>query len=171
MQRQAGEYLNTGMVQESIGDGISVGNIQMYYAAGIKSHEPMTLYQIGRLYYSGLIDGHGQDYRKAYEHLELSYRYSKQGFTAGLLGYMNLIGEGINQDTNAAIHYLIEGYHMEDPTATHLLALCYKEGFGVAKDMRKHAALMTQLRQLPIPDSSIVTQKFLQTKLDELLKQ
>ena len=163
--------LNTGLIQESIGDGISAGNIQMYYAAGIKSQEPIALYQIGILYYYGIEDGRGLDYQKAYEHLEKSYKYSKQGVTAGLLGYMNLVGEGVHPDMNAAIHYLTAGYHMGDPNAASLLALCYKEGYGVEKDPGKHDALMAQVKQLPIPDSFDLTQKFIKAKLDELMEE
>ena len=59
---------------------------------------------------------------------------------------------------------------MGDPSATNLLALCYKEGYGVEKDEKKHYALLTKAKQLPIPDSLTVTQKFIQAKINELIE-
>ena len=60
---------------------------------------------------------------------------------------------------------------MGDPNAASLLALCYKEGYGVEKDPGKHDALMAQVKQLPIPDSFDLTQKFIKAKLDELMEE
>lgn len=127
--------VNTGILKDYIGEGISSGNVPMYYSAGLSSENPMMHYQIGTFYYSGIGEYEkGKNLEKAYAHFSRSYALSKQGFTAGLLGYMTLMGEVTTEDNETAFKYLTEGHQLGNPMATRLLAVCYKEGLGVAKD-------------------------------------
>lgn len=161
--------LNTGIVKDSIGEGISSGNVPMYYSAGLSSENPMMHYQIGTFYYNGIGgDEKGKDLEKAYAHFSRSYALSKQGFTAGLLGYMTLMGEGTTEDNETAFKYLTEGHQLGNPMATRLLAVCYKEGFGVAKDEKKYDVLMAEVAGVEDQDQEFVTQNFMQHMLDQI---
>ena len=163
--------LNTGLVKDSIGEGISSGNIPMYYSAGLSSENPIALYQLGMLYFSGLgEDEIGKDLTKSYEHLIRCHTLSKQGFTCGMIGTMKLTGEGTTQNTNEAIKLLTEGYQMGDLLSAHMLAMCYKDGFGVEKDERKHDAIMEALSGIEAPDQHYVLQSFLKPMIEEFNK-
>lgn len=161
--------LYTGIVKNSIGEGISSGNIPMYYSAGLSSENPITHYQLGTFYYNGIgEDEIGKDLEKAYAHFERSYALSKQGFTAGMLGYMTLMEEGTSEDNQKAFNYLTEGHQLGNPLATRLLALCYKEGFGVAKDEKMHDVLMAEVAGVADQDEAFVTQSFMQHILGQI---
>ncbi|MCR5771230.1 MAG: hypothetical protein K6G87_08380 [Butyrivibrio sp.] len=145
--------LNTGLVEDSLRDGYSKANIPMYFEAGLKSKNPFTLYQLGALYFNGVGEkATGKDMKKSYACFEASYSLEKQGMVAGQLGYMNLVGDGTEENIEKAIRYLEAGYKAKDSSSTHLLAQCYDNGWGVTKDKAKSERLMLEAAKLPAPD-------------------
>ena len=46
--------LNTGLVPDSLAEGVSKNNTPMYYSAGLKSENAFIHYQLGVLYYNGI---------------------------------------------------------------------------------------------------------------------
>ena len=85
-----------------------------------------------------------------------------------MLGYMTLMEEGTTEDNQKAFNYLTEGHQLGNPMATRLLALCYKEGFGVARDENKHDALMAEVAGVEDQDDEFVTQSFMQHILGQI---
>ena len=59
---------------------------------------------------------------------------------------------------------------MGDLLSAHMLAMCYKDGFGVEKDERKHDAIMEALSGIEAPDQYYVLQSFLKPMIEELNK-
>ena len=154
--------LNTGLVPDSLAEGVSKNNTPMYYSAGLKSENAFIHYQLGVLYYNGIGEkSYGKDLKKAYECLKRSYSIQPQGFVAGQLGYMLLTGEGVEENENKAIQYLIEGDRLGDLNATMLLSQCYEHGFGVKKDMQKSKILSDKGKQLSAPDSSTILKSYI----------
>ena len=74
--------LNTGLVRDSIANGLSMGNIPMYFEAGLKAEDENALCQVGLLFFGGIgkngirdmEDGIGKDSEKAYAYLYRSYQ-------------------------------------------------------------------------------------------------
>ena len=158
--------LNTGLVPDSLADGISKDNIPMYFNAGLKSDNAFTHYQLGALYYNGIGEkGYGKDLKKAYACFERSYSILPQGFVAGQLGYILLTGEGIEENEKKAIQYLIEGDKLGDLNATMILSQCYEHGFGVKKDMQKSKILSKKGKQLSVPDTSSILKSYIESMI------
>lgn len=163
--------LNTGLVEDSLGDGYSKANIPMYFEAGLKSENAFSLYQLGALYFNGIGEkAIGKDVKKSYACFEASYSLQKQGVVAGQLGYMNLLGEGTKENDEKAIRYLDEGYKLKDPGSTHLLAQCYENGWGVPKDKAKSDRLMAEVVKLPIPDQVSIIQTYTNAMIADIKK-
>lgn len=159
--------LNTGKVKDSLADGLSKGNIPMYYSAGLSCEKAMALYQLGVMYYNGLAENAcGKDLTKAYECFRRCYAISKQGFIARMLGYMNLVGEGTTKNPANAFKYLSEGYQLKDANSTELLAYCYKNGIGVSKDIEQYKQLIVESKKMDIPDGLAITQTFWNEQLE-----
>lgn len=165
--------LNAGLVKDSIANGISSGSIPMYYEAGLKAEDENTLCQVGLLFFAGIgkdgirdmqDDGRGKDLEKAYAYLHRSYlifadkvkhnqpvMIAMYGLAAGLLGNLCFLGEGTKEDLEAAFNYLTVGYNLGDPQSTYLLAVCYKEGFGVKKNEVEGNRLMKEFNAMHLP--------------------
>ena len=164
--------LNTGLVEDSLSDGYSKANIPMYFEAGLRSKNAFSLYQLGVLYFNGVGEkAVGRDMEKSYTCFEASYNLQKQGFVAGQLGYMNLLGEGTKEDNDKAIRYLDEGHELMDPGSMHLLAQCYENGWGVPKDNAKSERLMTEAAELSIPDQVNIIQTYTNAMIDDMKKE
>lgn len=148
--------LETGQVKDSLKEGYSKGNIPMYYSAGMKSDNPMLFYQLGTYYLNGVSkELVGKNTTKAFECFKRSYKLSKQGFTAGILGYMSLIGEGTNEDKLKAVKYLEEGCSLRDKGSMLLMSICYEQGFGVKKNLDKAKLLKQSAEQIPDLDEFV----------------
>ena len=157
--------LNTGVIEDSIKDGYSKASIPMYFDASLKSDNPFVLYQLGELYYYGIGEEMGEeivgkDLKKSFACLEASYNLSKQGFTAGRLGYMCLVGEGIDVNYSKGIKYLTEGYQLEDLNATSILAQCYEKGIGVEKNVSRSKKLRAEMATMTTPDAAKILQAY-----------
>lgn len=138
----------------------------MYYNAGLSSKNAMLLYQMGWLYYNGITEKElGKDAHKAYAHLERSFAISQQGCTAGLLGCLTLAGEGTTENPQKAIEYLETGCRLGDYGSFMLLAECYKNGWGVTKDVKKAEDLEKEAKSTGMMSSAILTQMFLNSML------
>lgn len=109
-------------------------------------------------------DGRGKDLEKAYAYLHRSYlifadkvkhnqpvMIAMYGLAAGLLGNLCFLGEGTKEDLEAAFNYLTVGYNLGDPQSTYLLAVCYKEGFGVKKNEVEGNRLMKEFNAMHLP--------------------
>ncbi|SDA24896.1 Sel1 repeat-containing protein [Ruminococcus sp. YE71] len=154
--------LNTGLVPDSLADGISKDSIPMYFNAGLKSDNAFMHYQFGALYYNGIGEkSYGKDLRKAYKCFERSYAILPQGFVAGQLGYMLLTGEGVEENEKKAIKYLIEGDRLGDLNATMILSQCYENGYGVEKNIQKSILLSEKGKQLSAPDASSILKSYI----------
>ncbi len=160
--------LSSGLIKDSLKDGLTVGSAPMYYSAGLYGSQAITLFQVGQLYFQGIDEaGRGKDMKKAYEYLERCYQKTSFGFIASQLGYMCLVGDGHEQDYALAFQYLSEGYSHGDPEATRLLAQCYLDGMGTKQDRQRYQALMAEHEKMSFPEPSTVLQAFLQLKLTE----
>ena len=167
-----GFVLNTGLVKESLVNGFSKSNAKMYYDAGLKSENPMVLYQVGTFYLNGFGDKeYGKDSKLAFDYFQRSYDLSKQGFTAGVLGYMYLLGEGVKEDEKMAVSYLEEGCRMGDKGAFVLLSMCYEHGFGVEKNSDMQKKLKAQADDIPDPDEMYAIRTFMLEQLEEIKAQ
>ena len=167
-----GFLLNTGLVKESLADGFSKNNAKMYYEAGLRSDNPLVLYQVGTFYLNGFSEKeYGKDSKLAFDYFLRSYNLSRQGFTAGVLGYMYLVGEGVNEDDETAIAYLEEGYRMGDKGSTVLLSMCFEHGFGVKKDAAMQQKLKVEADQMPDLDEMYAVRIFIKERLEEIKAQ
>ena len=166
--------LNAGLVRDSIANGISTGCFPMYYEAGLKAEDEISLFQVGLLFFYGIgkngikemrDDGAGKDFEKAFSYLCRSYlifadkaKHNQSvivavyGLVAGLLGYLCFVGEGTKNDLDAAFTYFSVGHSLGDPQSTYLLAACYKEGFGINKNVDEANRLMEELKAMPLHD-------------------
>lgn len=164
--------LNTGLVEDSLQDGYSKANIPMYFNAGLRSQNAFSLYQLGALYYNGVGEkALGKDVKKAFICFETSYKLLKQGFVAGQLGYMILMEKGIEGNDEKAIQYLNEGYRLRDPMSTHLLALCYENGWGVPVDKKRSDRIMSELSSLSILDQAGVFKSYINAMIANVKKE
>ena len=159
--------LGTGLVDESLSDGISIGSMPMYYNAGLTSQNAVTLFQIGHLYFYGITEKeNGKNAHKAYAYLERSFSIHKQGFIAGMLGYLSLTEEGTQKNKAKAIDYLETGCQMGDYGSFMLLSECYKNGWGVAKDVIKAKELEEKAKRTNILSSAMLTQMLLKSMIE-----
>lgn len=166
--------LNTGLVEDSLADGFSRGNIPMYYEAGLKSEDEISLFYVGLLYFSGITkngireikdEGIGKNPKKSFDYFcrcnaifEEKKKHKKiviplfYGLCAGLLGFLYFTGEdGVPEDNEKAFKFLSIGHEVGDPQSTYLLAACYKEGIGVTQDVEKANQLMDELKSSQLP--------------------
>lgn len=75
--------LSTGLVSDSLRDGISVNSEPMYYKAGLECDNPLSLFDLGLLYYHGVgEDQKGKDLSKALECLTASYGLMPKEYAA-----------------------------------------------------------------------------------------
>lgn len=71
--------------------------------------------------------------------IELLEEEVQKGNTAALynLGYIYLLGEGVEVDEQKAIQYFRRGASFQDGKCMQALAMCYRNGDGVEKDPAK----------------------------------
>lgn len=165
--------LDSGLVKDSISNGYSRENSSMYFNAGLKSNDEIILFQVGYLYFNGIgkdgiqdknEESIGVDRKKAFRYFEkcVSVIENKKandqpfsldilGIASGLLGVMFLDGDGTTQNYDLAVKHIKVGYSQGDPNSLYLLAVCYKEGFGVKQDITVAQKIMTELRSKHIP--------------------
>lgn len=137
--------LNTGFVENSIKDGISVESMPMYYKEGLRCGNPLALLQLGVLYMSGIgEDEKGSDWKKAYEHLKASYSLKPMPYPALLLGIILLSGEGVEENDELAFEYLNYSAQNGEKLAYGPLADCYEYGWGVKSNLTKSKELRSQ---------------------------
>ena len=137
--------LSTGYVSDSLRDGISINSEPMYYNAGLKCDNPMSLLDLGMLYCQGVGEGQkGKNLTKALECLTASYKLMPHGYAAYMIGVMYFNGEGTKRDFSQAFRYLSEAVSMGEMHALEPLSICYEEGLGTKKNMTKANELKKQ---------------------------
>lgn len=137
--------LSTGLVSDSLRDGISVNSEPMYYKAGLECDNPLSLFDLGLLYYHGVgEDQKGKDLSKALECLTASYGLMPKEYAAYMIGVMYFNGEGAKRDFDQAFKYLSEAARRGEKHALEVLSICYEEGLGTKKNIEKANELKKQ---------------------------
>ena len=137
--------LGTGLVSDSLRDGISASSEPMYYKAGLKCDNPMSLLDLGMLYCQGVgQDQKGKNLNKAFECMIASYKIIPHGYVAYMIGVMYFNGEGTKLDFSQAFRYLSEAVNMGEMHALEPLSICYEEGLGTKKNIAKANELKKQ---------------------------
>ncbi|MBN1970764.1 MAG: SEL1-like repeat protein [Candidatus Delongbacteria bacterium] len=98
---------------------------------------------LGNIYHHGIL--FRQDYTKAVYYYNLSLTQDKNAYTMYRLGRMYFMGLGCHQDYQKAFELFLESSRLGNAGGSHMLGLCYRNGYGTEPNPRLGYKILKRL--------------------------